>query len=128
VGYPASRGRARAGARARLLNFGIRLITAVDCAKLDALYKFIDGVNVDSPEPEQVHQARADLLAAITDARSGQRDLSDRFESQCAQKTGAHPRGTPAPRSALRLEWFESTPPALIAAERPARTPHHLAV
>ncbi len=57
-----------------------------DYAKLGTLYKLIDGVNVDSPEPEQVDQVRADLLAAIADARSGQRDLSDRLQSQGAQK------------------------------------------
>jgi hypothetical protein len=43
-------------------------------------------VNVDSPEPKQVDQVRADLLAAIVDARSGKRDLSNRLQSQSAQK------------------------------------------
>jgi biotin-independent malonate decarboxylase gamma subunit len=62
-----------------------------DYAELGTLYKLIDDVNVDSPEPEQVDQVRADLLAAIADARSGQRDLSDRLQSQGAQKTGALP-------------------------------------
>jgi malonate decarboxylase gamma subunit len=56
-----------------------------DYAKLGTLYKLIDGVNVDSPEPKQVDQVRADLLAAIADARSGQRDLSNRLQSQGAQ-------------------------------------------
>src|SRR5260370_40931807 len=56
-----------------------------DYAKLGTLYKLIDGVNVDSPEPRHVEQVRADLLAAIADARSGQRDLSNRLQSQGAQ-------------------------------------------
>jgi biotin-independent malonate decarboxylase gamma subunit len=66
-----------------------------DYAKLGTLYKLIDGVNVDSPEPEQVDQVRSDLLAAIADARSGQRDLSDRLQSQGAQKN----------RSATLVVW-----------------------
>jgi len=58
-----------------------------DYAKLGTLYKLIEGVNVDSPEPQQVDRVRADLLAAIADARPGQRDLSNRLQSQGAQKT-----------------------------------------
>jgi len=63
----------------------------------------IDGVNVDSPEPKQVDQVRADLLAAIADARSGQRDLSNRLQSRGAQKTGALPSwyGSGSPRSGI---------------------------
>jgi malonate decarboxylase gamma subunit len=57
-----------------------------DYAKLGTLYKLIDGVNADSPEPKQVEQVRADLLAAIADARSGPRDLSNRLQSEGAQK------------------------------------------
>ena len=57
-----------------------------DYAKLGTLYKLIDGVNVDSPQPKQVDQVRADLLAAIADARSGQRDLSNRLQSEGARK------------------------------------------
>ena len=57
-----------------------------DYAKLGTLYKLIDGVNVDSPEPRHVEQVRADLLAAIADARSGQLDLSSRLQSEGARK------------------------------------------
>src|ERR1700736_5129887 len=57
-----------------------------DYAKLRTLYKLIDGVNVDSPEPRHVEQVRADLLAAIADARSGQRNLSNRLQSEGARK------------------------------------------
>ena len=78
-----------------------------DYAKLVTLYKLIDGVNVDSPEPKQVDQVRADLLAAITDARSGQRDLSDRLESQCAQKK-KNRSATLAVRQRLAAEWHSS--------------------
>jgi hypothetical protein len=76
-GHPADGGRNRQVAETAIpMSYKIE-----DYAKLVTLYKLIDGVNVDSPEPKQVDQVRADLLAAITDARSGQRDLSDRLES-----------------------------------------------
>lgn len=73
-----------------------------DYAKLGTLYKLIDGVNVDSPEPKQVDQVRADLLAAIADARSGQRDLSNRLRSQGAQKNRS---ATLVVRQRLAAEW-----------------------
>jgi malonate decarboxylase gamma subunit len=76
-----------------------------DYAKLGTLYKLIDGVNVDSPEPEQVDQVRADLLAAIVDARSGQRDLSDRLQSQGAQKNR---RATLVVWQRLAAEWHSN--------------------
>jgi biotin-independent malonate decarboxylase gamma subunit len=76
-----------------------------DYAKLGTLYKLIDGVNVDSPEPKQVDQIRADLLAAIADARSGQRDLSDRLQSQGAQKSRS---ATLEVRQRLAAEWHSN--------------------
>jgi biotin-independent malonate decarboxylase gamma subunit len=76
-----------------------------DYAELGTLYKLIDGVNVDSPEPEQVDQVRTDLLAAIADARSGQRDLSDRLQSQGAQKNRS---ATLVVRQRLAAEWHSN--------------------
>jgi hypothetical protein len=76
-----------------------------DYAKLGTLYKLIDGVNVDSPEPKQVEQVRADLLAAIADARSGQRDLSNRLESQGAQKNR---NAALLVRQRLAAEWHSN--------------------
>jgi len=76
-----------------------------DYAKLGTLYKLIDGVNVDSPEPKQVDQVRADLLAAIADARSGQRDLSDRLQSRGAQKNRS---ATLVVRQRLAAEWHSN--------------------
>ena len=76
-----------------------------DYAKLGTLYKLIDGVNVDSPEPKQVDQVRADLSAAIADARSGQRDLSDRLQSQGAQKNRS---ATLVVRQRLAAEWHSN--------------------
>jgi biotin-independent malonate decarboxylase gamma subunit len=76
-----------------------------DYAKLGTLYKLIDGVNVDSPEPKQVDQVRADLLAAIAEARSGQRDLRNRLQSQGAQKNRS---ATLVVRQRLATEWHSN--------------------
>jgi biotin-independent malonate decarboxylase gamma subunit len=76
-----------------------------DYAKLGTLYKLIDGVNVDSPEPKQVEQVRADLSAAIADARSGQRDLSNRLKSQGAQKNRS---ATLVVRQRIAAEWHSN--------------------
>ena len=74
-------------------------------AKLGTLYQLIDGVNVDSPEPKQVDQVRADLLMAIADARSGQRDLSNRLQSRGAQKNRS---ATFVVRQRLAAEWHSN--------------------
>jgi malonate decarboxylase gamma subunit len=73
-----------------------------DYAKLGTLHKLIDGVNVDAPESKEVDQVRADLLAAIADARSGQKDLSNRLQSKNAQKTRS---ATLVVRQRLAAEW-----------------------
>jgi malonate decarboxylase gamma subunit len=73
-----------------------------DYAKLGTLYQLIEGVDVDAPEPKQVDQVRADLCAAIADARSGERDLSQRLRSPSAQETR---RGTLMVRQRLAAEW-----------------------
>jgi biotin-independent malonate decarboxylase gamma subunit len=77
-----------------------------DYAKLGTLYKLIDGVNADSPEPKQVEQVMADLLAAIADARSGQRDLSNRLQSEGARKTRT---ATLEVRRRLAEQWHLGT-------------------
>ena len=76
-----------------------------DYAKLGTLYKLIEGVNVDSPEPKQVDQVRADLLTAIAEARSGQRDLRNRLQSQGAQKNRS---ATLVVRQRLAAEWHSN--------------------
>jgi biotin-independent malonate decarboxylase gamma subunit len=63
------------------MSYGIQ-----DYAELGTLYKLIGGVDVDAPDPKHVEQVRADLLAAITDARADQRDLSSRLRSEGARK------------------------------------------
>jgi biotin-independent malonate decarboxylase gamma subunit len=76
-----------------------------DYAKLGTLYKLIDGVNVDSPEPKHVEQVRADLLSAIADTRSGQRDLRSRLQSEDARNNR---RATLEVRRRLAEQWNES--------------------
>jgi biotin-independent malonate decarboxylase gamma subunit len=76
-----------------------------DYAKLGTLYKLIDGVNVDSPRPKDVDQVQADLLAAIADARSSQRDLSNRLQSQAAQKNRS---ATLVVRQRMAAEWHSN--------------------
>jgi malonate decarboxylase gamma subunit len=56
-----------------------------DYAKLGMLHKLIEGVDPDSPSPDQIDRVEVDLLAAIADARSGPRDLSNRLESEGAR-------------------------------------------
>lgn len=56
-----------------------------DYAKLGMLHKLIEGIDPDSPSPAQIEQVQGDLLAAITDARSGQRDLSNRLRTAGAR-------------------------------------------
>jgi hypothetical protein len=81
------------------------IIAIVDVPSQATIYKLIDGVNVDSPEPKQVDQVRADLLAAIAEARSGQRDLRNRLQSQGAQKNRS---ATLVVRQRLAAEWHSN--------------------
>jgi malonate decarboxylase gamma subunit len=76
-----------------------------DYAKLGTLYKLIGGVNVDSPEPKHVEQVRSDLLSAIADTRSGQRDLRSRLQSEDARKNR---RATLEVRRRLAEQWNAS--------------------
>jgi malonate decarboxylase gamma subunit len=73
-----------------------------DYAKLGTLSQLIDGINPDSPEPEDIEKVRTDLLTAVADARSGQRDLSNRLESESARKNRS---ATLEVRRRLAAEW-----------------------
>lgn len=56
-----------------------------DYAKLGMLHQLIEGVKPESPSAEQIERVQADVLAAIADARSAQRDLSNRLQSESAR-------------------------------------------
>jgi biotin-independent malonate decarboxylase gamma subunit len=73
-----------------------------DYAKLGTLYRLIDSVNADSPGPEDIQKVQHHLLTAIADARSGQRDLGSRFQSEGARK---YRGATLEVRRRLAAEW-----------------------
>jgi biotin-independent malonate decarboxylase gamma subunit len=75
-----------------------------DYAKLGTLYKLIEGVNADAPEPDQIRQVKRDLFSAIADARSGPTDLSNRLTSDGAQQARV---ATLEVRRRLREAWGE---------------------
>ena len=54
-------------------------------ARLGLLHKLIEGINADAPGRIDVDRVRAELLDAITDARSGPPDLACRLSSQAAR-------------------------------------------
>jgi malonate decarboxylase gamma subunit len=56
-----------------------------DYAKLGMLHQLIEGVDPESPKPDQIKRVEADLLAAIADARSGPRDLHNRLQTDAAR-------------------------------------------
>lgn len=56
-------------------------------AALGLLHKLIEGVNAETPGPQDVERVRAELAAAIVDARAAPRDLSSRLDSPAARST-----------------------------------------
>jgi malonate decarboxylase gamma subunit len=58
-------------------------------AALGLLHRLIEGINADAPAARDVERVRAELAAAITDARSGPRDLSSRLTSDEARTARA---------------------------------------
>lgn len=53
-------------------------------AKLGLLHRLIGGVSAASPGPADLERVRAELIAAVADARAGARDLSVRLTSAAA--------------------------------------------
>jgi malonate decarboxylase gamma subunit len=76
-----------------------------DYAKLGMLHKMIEGIDPEAPSPEQVKRVQADLVAAIADTRSGQRDLSNRLQTEGARTSR---KATLEVRRRLAEQW--STP------------------
>jgi biotin-independent malonate decarboxylase gamma subunit len=73
-----------------------------DYAKLGMLHKLVEGIHPESPSPEQIERVQADLLEAIVDARSGQRDLNDRLQTEGARVNRI---GTLEVRRRLAEQW-----------------------
>ena len=74
-------------------------------AKLGLLHRLIAGVDAASPTPAGVERVRAELGAAIADARSGARDLSTRLTSAAAAAGRA---ASIAVRRRLAEQWDAS--------------------
>jgi malonate decarboxylase gamma subunit len=58
-------------------------------ARLGLVHKLIEGINADAPLGADVERVRAELIAAIADARGGSRDLGQRLRSPAARETRA---------------------------------------
>jgi malonate decarboxylase gamma subunit len=58
-------------------------------ARLGLLHKLIEGVNANAPGQADVERVRAELLAAVADARAGTPDLASRLESPAARQMRA---------------------------------------
>jgi malonate decarboxylase gamma subunit len=58
-------------------------------AALGLLHRLIEGVNGDAPGPKDVNRVRRELIEAISDVRSGGRDLSCRLTGDAARQTRA---------------------------------------
>lgn len=71
-------------------------------AKLGLLHELIAGVDASSPSPADVETVRARLVAAVSDARQGPRDLSSRRNSEDARTNRA---ASILVRERLAAEW-----------------------
>jgi len=74
-------------------------------ARLGLLHKLITGVDADAPAAADLERVRAELAAAIADARAGARDLSSRLSSPTARSFRA---ASVAVRARLAEEWDAS--------------------
>ena len=74
-------------------------------AKLGLLHRLLDGVNAAAPGPADVERVRAELIAAVADARAGTRDLSARLTSPAAREGRA---ASIAVRHRLAKQWDAS--------------------
>jgi malonate decarboxylase gamma subunit len=74
-----------------------------DYAKLGLLFKLLHADEPQHPTSNEVAEVRKAITEAITDARKGKLDLSNRWESDAARSTR---KGTLAVRAALEEQWF----------------------
>ncbi len=56
-------------------------------AKLGLVHKLIEGIDADAPAATDLERVRAELIAAVADARGGSRDLGQRLASPAARET-----------------------------------------
>ena len=74
-------------------------------AKLGLLHRLIGGVDAAAPGPGDLARVRAELIAAVADARAGSRDLSTRLSSAEAREGRA---ASIAVRRRLAEQWDAS--------------------
>ncbi|CAH2777296.1 MAG: Malonate decarboxylase gamma subunit [uncultured Caballeronia sp.] len=72
-------------------------------AKLGLLHELIEGVDADAPSPADIDRVKASFAAAVTDARNGPRDLSNRLASR-RRETHARRVDRSAPAHARAME------------------------
>jgi malonate decarboxylase gamma subunit len=74
-------------------------------ARLGLLHKLLHVENADEPSPAETRKVRAELAAAIEDARRGGVDLRNRLESEQARVTRAASIRT---RALMEAQWREA--------------------
>ena len=75
-----------------------------DYAKLGLLHKLLHVENPERPSQQEIRNVRAELVAAIVDARSSPVDLRNRLESTGAREMR---KASILVRAKLEAEWLE---------------------
>jgi malonate decarboxylase gamma subunit len=73
-----------------------------DFAKLGLLYKVLHVENPDRPAPATIAQVQKELIGAVSDARTGSTDLSNRLDSEGARQMRKAGRTA---RAYLQAQW-----------------------
>lgn len=76
-----------------------------DYAKLGLLYKLLHVENPEEPSEQDIRNVQDELVGAITDARRGSVDLSNRLESKGALEMR---KASLLVRSRLEAQWLEN--------------------
>jgi malonate decarboxylase gamma subunit len=76
-----------------------------DYAKLGLLYKLLHVENPEKPSEQDIRNVQDELVGAITDARRGSVDLSNRLESKGALEMR---KASLLVRSRLEAQWLEN--------------------
>ena len=76
-----------------------------DYAKLGLLYKLLHVENPEKPSEQDIRNVQDELVGAITDARRGSVDLSNRLESKGALEMR---KASLLVRSRLETQWLEN--------------------
>jgi malonate decarboxylase gamma subunit len=76
-----------------------------DYAKLGLLYKLLHVENPEKPSEQDIRSVQDELVGAITDARRGSVDLSNRLESKGALEMR---KASLLVRSRLEAQWLEN--------------------